>query len=81
MVAIFIADINALCMCSIMDLINFITFIGNKLMVFLGGDYWVFGLCPLSSILKNTIFEKLHLFSSSGEAMGDTYFVGSLKKS
>jgi hypothetical protein len=31
------------------------------------GDYWVFGHCPLSSILKNTTFWKLDLFLSSGE--------------
>jgi hypothetical protein len=31
-------------------------------MVYNGQDYWVFGLCPLSSILKNTMFWKLYLF-------------------
>jgi hypothetical protein len=25
-------------------------------------DYWVFGLCPSSGILKNTTFRKLDLF-------------------
>jgi hypothetical protein len=44
------------------------------------GDYWVFGLCPLSGILKN-MFQKLDLFLSSGEGVGDTYSVGSIRKS
>jgi hypothetical protein len=35
--------------------------------------YWVFGLCPSSGILKIKIFQKLDLFPSSGEEMGDTY--------
>jgi hypothetical protein len=42
-------------------------------------DYWVFGLCPSSGILKtqkNTTFRKLDLFPSSGEGTGDTYSVG-----
>jgi hypothetical protein len=30
-------------------------------------DYWVFGLCPMSGIQKNTIFRKLDLFPSLGE--------------
>jgi hypothetical protein len=47
-------------------------------------DYWVFGLCPSSSILKtqkNTTFRKLDLFPSSGEGTGDTYSVGPVRKS
>jgi hypothetical protein len=40
-------------------------------------DYWVFGICPSSCILKNTTFRKLDLVPSSGEGMGDTYSVGS----
>jgi hypothetical protein len=44
-------------------------------------DYWVFGLCPLSRILINTTFQKWDLFPSSREVMGDTYSVGSAKKS
>jgi hypothetical protein len=43
-------------------------------------DYWVFGLCPSSGILKSK-FWKLDLFPSSGERVGDTYFVGSIRKS
>jgi hypothetical protein len=30
-------------------------------------NYWVFGLCPSSGILKNTTFRKLDLFPYSGE--------------
>jgi hypothetical protein len=45
-------------------------------------DYWVFGICPSSSIpkhtKKNTMFRKLDLFPSSGEGVGDTYSVGSV---
>jgi hypothetical protein len=44
-------------------------------------DYWVFGLCPLSDIRKNTMFWELDPFPSSGEGLGDTYSVGSIKKS
>jgi hypothetical protein len=47
-------------------------------------DYWVFGLCPSSGILKtqkNTTFRKMDLFPSSGEGTGDTYSVGPLRKS
>jgi hypothetical protein len=38
-------------------------------------DYWAFGLCPLSDILKHTkepAIWKLDLFPSSGESVGDT---------
>jgi hypothetical protein len=45
------------------------------------GDYWVFGLCPASSNLKDTEFQKLKLLALSGEGMGDTYPVGSVRKS
>jgi hypothetical protein len=34
-------------------------------------NYWVFGLCPSSGILKNTTFWKLDLFLSPGEGVGD----------
>jgi hypothetical protein len=46
-------------------------------------DYWVFGLCPSSGILKtqkNTTFRRLDLFPSSGEGTGDTYSVGPIRK-
>jgi hypothetical protein len=45
-------------------------------------NYWGFGLCPTSAILKleNTTFRKLDLFPSSGEEE-DTYSVGALIKS
>jgi hypothetical protein len=35
-------------------------------------DYWVFGLCPSFGILKNTTFQKLVLFPSSAQGVGDT---------
>jgi hypothetical protein len=38
-----------------------------------------FGLCPSSSILKNT-FQKLDLFLSSGERVGGTYCVGLVRR-
>jgi hypothetical protein len=41
-------------------------------------DYWVFGLSPLSGILKYTTFRQLNLFPSSGVGVGDTYSVGSV---
>jgi hypothetical protein len=47
-------------------------------------DYWVFGLCPSSGILKkqkNTTFRKLDLFPSLGEGAGDSYSVGLVRKS
>jgi hypothetical protein len=43
-------------------------------------DYWIFGLCATSGILKNTTFRKLDLFPSS-DKMGDIYSVGSVRKS
>jgi hypothetical protein len=45
-------------------------------------NYWHFGLCPSSCILKleNTMFRKLDLFLSSGEG-GDAYSAGSFRKS
>jgi hypothetical protein len=36
-------------------------------MVYKTQDYWVFGLCPSPGILKNTTFQKLDLFPSSGD--------------
>jgi hypothetical protein len=53
------------------------------MMVYDTRNYWVFGLCPSSGILKtleNTAFRKLDLFPSSGEG-GDIYSVGSVRKS
>jgi hypothetical protein len=50
------------------------------MMMYTTWDYWVFGLCPISGIL-NTTFLKLDLFLSSGEGVGDTYSVGSIRKS
>jgi hypothetical protein len=43
-------------------------------------NYWVFGLCPSSGILKSK-FRKLDLFPSSGEGVEGTYFVGSIRNS
>jgi hypothetical protein len=54
------------------------------MMVYDVQDYWVFGLCPSSGILKtlkNTMFRKLDLFLSSGEGTGDNYSVGPVRKS
>jgi hypothetical protein len=45
-------------------------------MVYNTRDYLAFELCPSSSILKNTTFRKLYLFSSSGESVEDTYSAG-----
>jgi hypothetical protein len=42
-------------------------------------DYWVCGLCPPFSILKNTVFRKPDLFLSSGEWVGETS-VGSVRE-
>jgi hypothetical protein len=39
-------------------------------MVYKTWDYWLFGLCPLCSILKNTRFWKLDLFPSPSEEVG-----------
>jgi hypothetical protein len=50
-------------------------------MVYETRDYWVVGLCPLSGILKNTTFRKLDLFPSSIEGVGESYSVGSVRKS
>jgi hypothetical protein len=44
-------------------------------------DYRVSGLCSSSGMLKNTPFRKLDLFPFSGEEMGDTYSLGSVRKS
>jgi hypothetical protein len=44
-------------------------------------DYWFLGLRPLAGTLKNTLFRKLDLFPSSGEGVGATYSVGSVRKS
>jgi hypothetical protein len=42
-------------------------------------NYSVFGFCPSSGILKNTVFWKLDLFLFSEERVGGTYSVGSVK--
>jgi hypothetical protein len=45
-------------------------------------NYWFFGFCPFSGIVRtreHTVW-KLDLFESSDEG-GDTYSVGSLRKS
>jgi hypothetical protein len=44
-------------------------------------DNQIFGLRPSSGILKHNTFRKLDLFPSSGEGVGDTYSVGSVRKS
>jgi hypothetical protein len=49
-------------------------------MVYNTQDCWVFGLGPTVGVLKNLMFRKLDLFPSSGEGVGDTYSVGSVKK-
>jgi hypothetical protein len=43
-------------------------------------DYWVSGLCPSFNIPKSTTFFKLHLYASSGERVGGTYYVKSISK-
>jgi hypothetical protein len=45
------------------------------------GDYWVFGLCISSGILKSTTLRELDLFPSSGERVGDTCSIESVRKS
>jgi hypothetical protein len=42
-------------------------------------QYQVFGLCLLFGVIRNT-FWKLDQFPSSGELVGDTYSVGSVRK-
>jgi hypothetical protein len=44
-------------------------------------NYWLFGLCPSSGIVKNTTSRKLDVFPPSGEGVGDTYSVGPHRKS
>jgi hypothetical protein len=43
--------------------------------------YWVFGLCPSSSILKNITLHKMNLLPSSHEKVGGTYSVEPVRKS
>jgi hypothetical protein len=43
-------------------------------------DYWVFGFCPSTAILKNTVFWKLGLIPSSGEIVERTYFTEAIRK-
>jgi hypothetical protein len=49
-------------------------------MVYNTQDYWFFQFCSSSGILRNITFRKQDLFSSS-EGVGDTYSVGSVRKS
>jgi hypothetical protein len=52
--------------------------------VIISQNYWFFGLFPSSGVLgsRNTTFQKLDLFPSSGEGRGeDTYSVWPLRKS
>jgi hypothetical protein len=42
-------------------------------------DYWVFGLCPSSGILTNTMFGKLNLFLSSDEGWDTPPLLGPLE--
>jgi hypothetical protein len=44
-------------------------------------DHWAFGLFSSSSILNSTVFQKLDLYPSSGEGVGDTYSAGSIRNS
>jgi hypothetical protein len=44
-------------------------------------DYCVFGFGLSSVIKKNIQFRTQDLFPSSGEGIGDTYSVGSVRKS
>jgi hypothetical protein len=39
-----------------------------------------FWTSPSSGILRNTTFRKLDMFPSSGEGVGDTYSVRSVRK-
>jgi hypothetical protein len=56
------------------------------MMVYNTQDYWVFGLCPSSGILKNT--EECNVSETGsvsilwwGVGVGNTYSVGSVRKS
>jgi hypothetical protein len=53
------------------------------MMVYDTQDYWVFGLHPSFSILKNTantMLQKLDLFPSSVEGVGVSTLLGLLKR-
>jgi hypothetical protein len=50
-------------------------------MVYNTYNYWAFGLCPPSTILKNITFQELNLFQPSGEWVGDTYSVRFIRNS
>jgi hypothetical protein len=43
-------------------------------------DYWDFGRCPSSGILKNTTFRKLDLLPSSGEGVETPTLFGRLER-
>jgi hypothetical protein len=43
-------------------------------------NYSGFWTCPSSGIPKHTTFRKLELFLASGEGVGDTHFVRSIRK-
>jgi hypothetical protein len=52
-------------------------------MVYNTQDYWAFGFCPLSGILKtqkNTTFQKLDLFPSLGEGWESPTLLGPLER-
>jgi hypothetical protein len=42
-------------------------------------DFWAFGLCSSSGILKDKIFRKQDLFPSSGEGVGTPTLLGPLE--
>jgi hypothetical protein len=49
-------------------------------MVYNTQDYWDFGLCLSSDILKDTTFQKMALFPSSDDGLGDNYSIGFIRK-
>jgi hypothetical protein len=49
------------------------------IIVYNSQHYWALGICPSSGILKKTVFQKLDLLPSSGERMGATYLVGTIR--
>jgi hypothetical protein len=48
------------------------------MMVYNTKDYWVSGLCPSSSVLENTKFQKLDLFPPLGEVREKPTLLGPL---
>jgi hypothetical protein len=49
-------------------------------MVYDTQDYWAFGLCLSSSVLKSVPFRKLDPFPSSGGGGGNAYSTVSVRK-